>query len=214
MSETPRIYLIPGMTPDYPVYARVKNSLPNSSVLDFIQPFPSESLSDYADRISQGLSPESVVVGVSFGGMLALEIARNRSLKACVLISSLRDPSQLPPWFRVFRSARAETVKHMLRCGGTLANALPKRLSTQSSVRMRKLAGPTGDWYQWATTAVLKWEPCPVRSKVLQIHGTADGTFPIRYVEPDVRIIGGGHALPVSHPRETVEAILGFLQTA
>jgi len=46
---------------------------------------------------------------------------------------------------------------------------------------------------------------------LLQVHGSADKTFPIRYVNPDVTVMGGRHALTISHPKETASAILAFM---
>lgn len=84
---------------------------------------------------------------------------------------------------------------------------------TSSTIRVSKLAGADGYWHRWATSSILDWQPDPDFNgcPVLQIHGSADTTFPIRYISPDVTVVGGRHALAVSNPMETVEAILAFI---
>ena len=97
--------------------------------------------------------------------------------------------------------ARSERV---LTAVGTLAESMPRRIRSRSTVRLKKFAGSGGAWYRWATSAVLRWRPRPELDEIptLHIHGDADATLPLRYVRPDVIIRGGGHVLPLSHPQQ------------
>jgi pimeloyl-ACP methyl ester carboxylesterase len=215
-SDSTPIYLIPGMTADYPVYSRMLPLLPNATVVDFIQPETRESLVNYASRMANSLPANAFIAGVSFGGIIALEISRILRPRGCILISSVRHPQELPPWFRVWRVFGGRRCSLLLRMIGSSASILPKSVCTSSTTRATKLAGTGGNWHRWATSAVIDWKPgfgfdhCPV----LQIHGTADTTFPIRYTRPEISVLNGRHALPVSHPTETAAAIRAFTKTA
>jgi hypothetical protein len=62
--DTLPIYLLPGMTADYPVYAKLLPLLPNAQIVQFIEPEPSESLADYAKRMAPQFSgPSEIIVG-------------------------------------------------------------------------------------------------------------------------------------------------------
>ena len=98
--ETSRICLLPGMTAAYPVYRRLAPLLTNASIVSFIEPLPNESLTAYAARLAPQFHPDSYIGGVSFGGILALEISRLVRPKGCIVISSVQGPRQLPPWMR------------------------------------------------------------------------------------------------------------------
>ena len=76
-----------------------------------------------------------------------------------------------------------------------------------SSAGSAKLAGDSGTWHHWATSVVLGWKPNPLvmETPVIQIHGDADTTFPIRYTTPDVIIQGGGHVLPMGSTGNLVD---------
>jgi pimeloyl-ACP methyl ester carboxylesterase len=208
-----KILLIPGMTAEYPVFSRLAPLLPAARIISFVAPQRAESLRSYARRMASGLSGDCFLVGVSFGGIVALEMAQFVQPRGCVLISSVRGPHQLPPWFRALRFIGARRYERVLRLLGKAAELAPDRLRTASTLRATKLAGDKGAWHRWATASVLDWQPesesslCPV----WQIHGDADTTFPIRYVEPDVVIRGGPHTLPISHPKETATAIRSFI---
>lgn len=213
-SAAPPIYLIPGMTAEYPVFSRLTPLLPNAMVVNFIEPRPSDSLIDYAQRMAEQFTPHGFIAGVSFGGIVALEISRIVRPKGCVLISSIREPHQFPPWMRVSRAIGGRNCSRVLRLIGDFTSLVPASVRSSATMRARKLSGVRGAWHRWATSAVLDWrpEPKPIGVPLLLIHGTADATFPIRYIEPHVVVPNGRHALPQSHPIETANAILAFTE--
>lgn len=201
------------MTKEFPVYARLLPLLSNAIVVDFPSPQPRDSLIAYVERMAHSVPANSFVAGISFGGIVALEIARIICPLGCILISSIRHPNELPPWFRICRALGGRRCSAAMKIIGRLAKCVPRSVSTTSTLRATKLAGPSGSWHRWATAAVLDWHPEPgsCMCPILQIHGSADSTFPIRYTHPDISIPGGVHALPVSHPRETAAAIRTFI---
>lgn len=209
-----RILLLPGMTPNDDLFRNVQPLLPDARVVDWIAPKSREPLTDYAARLANSLDQTEpcIVAGVSFGGIVAQELAWYMPVRACVLISSIRHPRELPPLFRVLRAVPGRSIEFGLHGVGTLAERVPRKVRTASTIRLRKLSGASGAWYRWATSAVLSWQPrnqqlaCPL----FQIHGDQDETFPLRFLTPDRVVAGGGHTLPTSHPSEVAE----FIRTA
>ena len=209
---TSRILLLTGMTPDRRLFERLLPLLPTAVVVDWIQPTPRESIVSYAQRLSKSIPRDdsTVVCGVSFGGIIGRELANFMNAKACVLVSSVRSPCELPPWFRMFRILAPRTTEAAMKATGALATYWPRRLKTPSTWRLMKLAGTSGEWHRWATAAVLDWKPSTEAERIplFQIHGDRDSTFPIQYTEADTVIRGGGHILPLTHSEEIAE-ILG-----
>lgn len=199
------------MARDDRIFARLLSLLPGATIVPWIEPRARESLGKYAARLAATISAvEPVVVcGVSFGGIVARELALQLNAKACVLVSSVRSPAQFPPLFRVCRPLARLNVDATLNSLGTLAAAVPRRLRTPATARLAKLAGEAGAWRRWATTAVLRWQAAPELDTipVVQIHGDLDATFPIRYIISDVVIPGGGHLLALTHAAEIVKVL-------
>ena len=208
---TSRILLLTGMTPDRRLFDRLLPLLPTAVVVDWIRPTPYESIGSYAKRLSQRIPHDdsTVVCGVSFGGIVACELANHLNAKACVLVSSVRSPLELPPWFRIFRILDPRTAEAAMNATGTLAAYWPRQLKTPSTWRLMKLAGTPGEWHRWATAAVLNWQPSTEVECIplFQIHGDCDSTFPIRYTDADIVIHGGGHVLPLTHCEEVAEKL-------
>ncbi len=206
-----RILLLTGMTPDRRIFDRMLPLLPTAVVVEWIQPMQHESIRDYASRLGQSIPKvdSTVVCGVSFGGIVARELSLSINAKACVLISSVRSPEELPPRFRAFRVLKPCIAEMGMQTIGAMSSFWPRPLRTLATWRLMKLAGKAGAWHRWATAAVLNWSPSSEDSAipVFQIHGDRDRTFPIRYVDADYVVRGGGHVLPLTHGREVAEKL-------
>lgn len=99
------------MTPRATVFDRLLPHLPNCTIIEWLPPCEQESLVSYSRRLAETLpTGECFIGGVSFGGIVALEIARIIRPKTCFLISSVRNPGQLPPWFRIMRGIGPKTL--------------------------------------------------------------------------------------------------------
>ena len=199
------------MTPNAEVFERLLPRLQNVTVVPWLEPSMEESIPRYCERLAQTLDEREPVIicGVSFGGIVAFELAKRLNTRACVLVSSIRHPRELPPWFLVFWFLSGSWCAPFLSTIGALAAAFPHRIRTNATARLTKLSGVSGRWHRWATAAVLRWAPSPSRRSfpVVQIHGDRDATFPIRYLKPDVVIPGGDHVIPLTHDRE-IAAVL------
>ncbi len=213
-ASPPPIYLLPGMTKEFPVYARLLPLLPDAIVVDFPLPRPQESLVAYAERMAHSVPAFSFVAGVSFGGIVALEIARIICPLGCILISSIRDPQELPPWYRVCRVIGGQRCSVAMKIMGRLATWVPRSVCTTSTLRATKLAGPSGIWHRWATAAVLDWRPKPQIGTCRSFRSTAVRTrrFPF-----DTLTLMSGSPMDCTlypfHTREKLQLPYGRLWT-
>lgn len=212
--DSPKIYLLPGLNASFPIFSRLEPLLPGSQILHYSAPKLNETLRTYSERLARDLPRNCFLVGVSFGDVLAQEIARILQPKGCIIISSISSPSHLPPWFRVGRLFGKRSLSLLLTSAGRVAGIAPNRISTRATVRTREFSGLRGAWQRWAITELLDWKPYSPAFPLLHIHGDADRTFPIRYTRPDVCIRGGAHSLAISHPQQTATAIREFVQAA
>jgi hypothetical protein len=205
------ILLLGGMTPDARIFDQLLPRLANASVVPWIEPKNGESLEHYGMRLAKTLTISEPVVlcAVSFGGVVAIEVARWIDTKGCVLISSIRHPRELPPWLRMWRWLGGRTGEMLLNGVGTVAKLSPRLVRSRGMARLSKLAGQKGRWHRWATSAVWGWNPdeLPNNASVFQIHGDRDATFPIQYLKPDAVIRGGDHVMALTHAARLAELI-------
>src|SRR5436190_21754902 len=162
----PHFILLPGLNGDTRIFDRLAPLLPSSTIVSWIPPRASESNADYAIRLSQkiDLREDLIICGVSFGGILAQELASQLGARACVLISSVRNASQLPPWYRVARKVAPPVPEQALAVLASTVALLPRRMRSQSTIRAAELAAENGEWRRWAISSILRWRGTRNRS--------------------------------------------------
>ena len=94
-----KAYFIPGLGADCRVFKNIK--LPDSFIrinLEWIHPVEEESLESYALRMGEKIdaSEPFILIGLSFGGMLAIEISKIKPPVELVLISTIHISDELP----------------------------------------------------------------------------------------------------------------------
>jgi pimeloyl-ACP methyl ester carboxylesterase len=202
------LILLPGIGTDARVFALQRLAFPQLIVPEWLPPQRRESLAEYAARFADAVNPgrPCIIGGMSFGGMVALELTRHLPAVACVMISSVKSSRELPLWMRTLSPIAACLPRRtdlFVAAVGTMLNytvrfALPQR-GRQFCEHLSKTRSQV---LPWACRVSVKWRPvaeewpCPV----FHLHGDADPIFPLRFTRPDRVISGGGHALPLSHP--------------
>ena len=182
------IILLSGMAADDRLFRLQRDALPGLITPAWIEPCARESLVAYARRMARCVDPGGpcFVGGVSFGGMVALEMAVHLRTEACFLIASIRSGRELPWSIRALRPLAGLGLGHPGRVAAEVARWLPPSLPGRTGRRLKRLAGPRSAFLRWATWAVLNWRPSPeIRGvRVYQIHGAEDRTLPVRYTPP------------------------------
>jgi pimeloyl-ACP methyl ester carboxylesterase len=199
----------PGMGADGRLFAGERAAFANLVVPDWLAPRPGESLPDYAARFAVQVDPgtDCIIGGASFGGFVAVEIARHLRARACFLIGSVRGPSELPLRIRTLRGVRRLLPRLPFEWAAPLATfsgaASGWAMGPAQRGVLRRLADADAVFLRWACGAVLTWpEPPPLAVPVFQIHGGRDRVLPARRTRADVIVPGAGHLLVVTHARQ------------
>ncbi len=180
--------------------------------LDWIAPEKNESLSNYARRFSSLIKNDDafILIGLSFGGMLACEIARLRNPMKTIIISSIATSTELPWYFKRAGKIglhKAVPIK-LLKAGTILKNLLgaASKADKQVIINYAKYADPV--LVRWSLHAILNWDQPERLPGVVHVHGSNDLMLPLRYTHADYIIKSGGH-LMVFNKADEVNKILG-----
>ncbi len=206
-----KVYFISGLGADKRVFSFLDLSFCEPVFIDWIRPEANESLEHYALRLKAYITePSPVIIGISFGGMLATEIAKTDPQSKVIIISSNKTATEFPPYLRtgnyfpVYKWTTASMAKSfMLRSGWILGG---KNKESKKILRQIILDSDT-EFVKWAISAILKWKNRQMPGNLVHIHGTADKLLPYRYVKADYTIDGGTHIMTLDNPH-TVSALL------
>lgn len=201
----PPLILLPGLGGGPSLFDAQRSAFPELVVPGWIRPETNEPLVDYAARFAATIDPGKpcFIGGVSFGGVVALEVASHISAQECYLIASVRSPTQIPTRLRVFRPMTDLVMipkwlsPWMLTCGS-------RWMTPRVRGSLHQLKDCDDYFLRWAARAILQWTPSPgvAHVRVVQIHGDRDPIFPIRRVAFDKSIAGAGHLVNLTHSSE------------
>src|SRR5689334_6902811 len=101
-----RIYLIAGLGADTRVYNNINlNDEHEVITVDWVEPNSKDTLVTYAQMLiyQYNIKPNSVLIGNSLGGIIAVEMAKLLPVEKVILISSIKTSDEAPLYFKLFR---------------------------------------------------------------------------------------------------------------
>jgi len=202
------IYGISGMGVDSRVFIDLK--LENKLVvLDWIPPVKNESINHYAERLSGkiDLSQPFVLVGISFGGLIAIEISKMLSPKAIILVSSAQTKNELRWIYRWLGSIQFMKIvpKFILNPPVWLLQVF---LGTAKRQMVKEILNDMdADFTHWAISKLMTWKHDKILNNCIKISGTKDLLMPIKKTINTLIVKGGTHFMIVDRAEEVSRLI-------
>lgn len=202
-----KVYFISGLGADSRVFHHIR--LPEGYEAEFItwiQPRRNEPLHDYAMRLAGNIdrSKPFVLVGLSLGGMLATEIARNLNADLTILISSIPCAGHLPSYYRIAAKMRLHKLVPIgvLKSGSFLKRFFTKELSEDKQLIRQLIKETDPAFIRWALQAIVEWRGEIFQGRYVHIHGSGDEILPVRYTRPTHVIQKASHMMILTHAAE------------
>ena len=209
-----KVYFISGLGADKRAFSLLDLSFCEPIFIDWISPLKNESLQNYAMRLRQQIKEEHpVVVGVSFGGMLACEMAKADIQMKAIIVASNKSAGEFPVYLRIAKYFPLyKWLPGKLLKTGKVNWMLGAKGDEQKKLLRSILDDADPVFLKWAVWAILNWKEKSVPVNVKHIHGTADKLLPIRYVKADFEIKGGTHLMSINRPDEVAGLIKKLIQ--
>ena len=196
------IYGISGLGADERVFQYI-NLGQEIQPIHWIKPKNYESLPNYAARLCSQIQDEDfILIGVSFGGIVAIEIAKIKTPKLIILISSAEKSKDLKIGFRIIgKTAIVAFVP-------TMFFKPPKWLMYWLfGAENKKLLGDIIDdtdlyFTKWAIQQLATWKHHEKLKNVIKIHGTAGKLIPYKKDNKTIAIENGHHFMIVDRADE------------
>lgn len=183
--------------------------------IDWINPLKNESLESYAMRLRQQIKEEHpTVVGVSFGGMVAAEMAKADDKMKTIIIASNKSAAEFPAYLRLAKYFPLyKWVPEKIMKKSSWSNWIfGAKGEEQKKLLNAILADSNPVFVKWAIGAILNWKEKKIPPNVKHIHGTADRLLPFRYVKADFKIHGGTHLVSINMPEEVAALLKQLIQ--
>ncbi len=193
------IYYISGLGADQRAFSKldfVKKH--NATYLPWLAPLQKkESIESYAKRMATNITGEApIIVGLSFGGMMAIEIAKTISAKKVILISSCKTKSELPPQIKMAGSLGLDSLMPtalVKKSKPLVYNFLGTKTDKEKEIASDFIDSLNEDYLSWSMRTISRWKNTEVPCSTCHIHGNKDMLLQSSFVEADHIIEGGNH---------------------
>jgi pimeloyl-ACP methyl ester carboxylesterase len=173
-----------------------------------------EKLAQYAGRIAENIdhSEPFILVGLSMGGMMAVEIAKIYTPAKLILVSTVESYKQFPPVFRIFYGLRLPAVMpvKILKQLSILKREFLKDSSADKEVLKQVIRDSDPAFIRWGMHAILGWRNTSIPPSAIHIHGSRDEILPLKYTRATHVVDGAGH-LMIMERAEEINTILSIV---
>ncbi|MCF1750552.1 alpha/beta hydrolase [Mariniradius sediminis] len=201
------IFVFSGLGADERVFRKIQFQGFLVTHVKWIPPLQNESIDSYAKRIlTQVASPNPILVGLSFGGIMAIEVAKLIGTEKVILISSAKNRDEIPFYLRLAGSIRLHRLipAEFLKSSNFLSNWFFGAETPEEKALLKNILEDTDPAFlKWAIDKILTWShsgPNPIQ--INHLHGDRDRILPIRFVQGPISIKGGGHLMTLDKHEE------------
>jgi len=196
------IYLFSGLGTDERIFRYIDFSGFTVHCIQWIAPLKGETIQSYARRLTPQIhSYKPVLIGVSFGGIMAVEVAKIIAVDKIILISSATTKYELPFCYRL----AGTLYLHKLLPTGLLKH--PNHFTYWLfGIKNKKdkdllaaiLRDTNTHFMKWAIEKIATWQNMYKPAPLVHLHGTKDRILPYRFIENAIPINDGGHFMIVN----------------
>jgi pimeloyl-ACP methyl ester carboxylesterase len=210
-----KIYCFSGLGADKRAFRNLKLETHTLVHIDWIPPLRSETLKDYAARIKPTIEGDApfAMMGLSFGGMIAVEAAKDLKPQTLIIISSIVVKDEMPVKYKLAGIFRLHKILpfHFFKEPNRLTNYF-FGARTAGAKRLLKeiLVNTDFDFLKWAIGAMLGWKNTSALV-CTRIHGTQDHILPIQNLNVSHVIEGGGHFMILEKADQVSQIIVDTL---
>ena len=192
------VYFMPGMCANSMIFERIElGSNFKSHYLNWISPLKNESLRNYVIRLSKNIKHEnSILIGVSFGGVIVQELSKILKIKKIIIISSVKSNKELSnsmKFAKKTKSYKLLPVTWLNDFESLLAFVLGPKIKRKVNLYRKYLSVRDENYLKWAIEAMINWKQEDPLDDVIHIHGTLDLVFPVVNIKNYIPLKKGDH---------------------
>lgn len=199
--EKVHVYFMPGLAASSTIFERIHLPVDQFEIhlLEWFIPSEKQSLKEYAKKMAEQVTYDnSVLVGVSFGGILVQEMKQFLNLKKVIIISSVKSNKEFPRRLKMAKATKAyklipmslfENIENLTKYAfGDFVKQRVKLYEKFLSVRDKT-------YLNWAVEQVVLWDRTEADPEIIHIQGVEDEVFPIKNIKNCIAVNGGKHIM-------------------
>jgi len=175
-----------------------------------------ESIEDYCIRFAKKVhcTSNDYLMGVSLGGVMAVELAKHLSYKKVILISSAKTKNEFPPFFDLLKwfNFDLEYPDKWVSFLGIYKGIFGLQTQEEEDLFISMLKKTKNEFFNWSKQAILNWKNTALPSRFIHVHGTSDFVFPSMFIKDYEPVNNGGHFMVYSQAKQVSHIIINQIQ--
>ena len=205
------IYIFSGLGTDERVFQKLDFTGLTITFIHWTIPQERETIEDYATRLlSQIKITKPTLIGLSFGGIIAVEVAKQIDTEKVILIASAKTKTEIPFYYRLAGQIKIHRLlpTTLLKKSNFITNWFFGVSSTFDKELLKTILKETDTTFlTWAIDKIVGWTNQTELKNLKHIHGTADRILPIRFINCNFKVNNGGHFMTLNKANELTKLI-------
>ncbi|RZK01492.1 MAG: alpha/beta hydrolase [Flavobacterium sp.] len=210
-----KIYIFSGLGADKRVFKYLDFSDYDATFIDWIEPEVNEPIEEYAKRLTQQIPAlKPILIGLSFGGIMATEVAKHIETEKIILIASAKTKSEIPFYYRWSGALKLHKLipTPLMKQANFFSFWLFGIKTKEDKKLLTAILNDTDPKFlKWAINAIVNWKNTSQSNNIKHIHGSADKILPMKYVNYDIEVEGGGHFMTINKSKELNQILNNLL---
>lgn len=200
------LYIFSGLGADERAFQLCDFSGFKTHYIKWIAPQVNESIEHYANRLLEQIpAANSILIGMSFGGFMAIEVAKQIVCSKVILIASAKNRKEIPWYYRLAGQLGLHKLlpTKLLKSANPITNWFFGTTSTFDKQLLKEILVDTDPIFlSWAIDKVVHWKNQSPIKNVFHIHGSNDKILPLSFLNCNVTIKNGGHLMALNNADE------------
>lgn len=211
------LYLIPGQGSDYRIYKYFKFQDFDTIHVKYIIPDENETMKSYAHKLSKQIDTNKTfsIIGVSLGGMLAVEMSEFLNPEEVIIISSAKNRNELPFRYKFMKKIPLNNIfgGNFLRTVAPTAQIIVEPDSRKERETCKSMLKNKNELFmKRSVNMIINWERYSNNSKIIHIHGNNDHTIPAGNLKNITIIVeNGSHMMTLTRGEEICRIIKPYI---
>ncbi len=201
-----KLYIFSGLGADERVFQRLDFSDFSTTFIEWVVPQDKETIENYSTRLlAQITTKKPILIGLSFGGIIAVEVAKQIETEKVILIASAKTKSEIPFYYRFAGNFGLHKLlpTRLLKSSNFITNWFFGTTSTLDKQLLRQILIDTDPTFlKWAIDKVTRWTNQTQTKNIFHIHGTSDKILPLSFIKCNSTIKNGGHLMTLNKADE------------
>ena len=202
-----KLYVISGLGADFKVLEKI--NFPESLevvFLDWLIPENKEDFHHYVERMAARVddSEPFALLGYSFGGLIVQEIDKIKSAEKVVIMGSIKSDKEKSRFIKFGEMSRITKYlpQSMFNVKSAAIYSVARNIVDPENPKLMEYFTVRDQYYlKWGIEKVSDWK-FEENPKVIQILGSKDIVFPVKYSKPDYIVQNGTHLFPATKPKQ------------